>query len=98
MKESIRQRLEKLSDRFEEVGRLLATADIAGGSAQFRDLSVEYARLEPLAERLRHYQELERDLGAAREMLADPDAAMRSLGAEEVERLQSELAVTESQL
>jgi peptide chain release factor 1 len=98
MKESIRQRLEKLSDRFEEVGRLLATADIAGGSPQFRDLSVEYARLEPLAERLRHYRELERDLAAAREMLTDPDAAMRSLGAEEVGRLQSELAATESLL
>ena len=98
MKESIRQRLEKLSDRFEEVGRLLATADIAGGSPQFRDLSVEYARLEPLAERLNHYRELERDLAAAREMLADPDAGMRSLGAEEVERLQSGLAATESQL
>jgi peptide chain release factor 1 len=98
MKESIRQRLEKLSDRFEEVGRLLATTEIAGGSPQFRDLSVEYSRLEPLAERLRHYRELERDLAAAREMLADPDAGMRSLGAEEVERLQTGLTATESQL
>src|SRR6185312_13469138 len=98
MKESIRQRLEKLSDRFEEVGRLLATADIAGGSPQFRDLSVEYARLEPLAQRLGHYRELERDLAAAREMLADPDAAMRSLGAEEVERLHSGLTATEEEL
>ena len=98
MKESIRQRLEKLSDRFEEVGRLLATADIAGGSPQFRDLSVEYARLEPLAERLRHYHELERDLVAAREMLADTDPAMRALGAEEVGRLQSSLAASESEL
>src|SRR5487761_1045080 len=98
MKESIRQRLEKLADRFEEIGRLLATAEIAGGSPQFRDLSVEYARLEPLAQRLRRYHELERDLAAAREMLTDPDPGMRALGAEEVERLQSGLAVTESQL
>jgi peptide chain release factor 1 len=98
MKASIRQRLEKLSDRFEEVGRLLATTDIAGGSPQFRELSVEYARLEPLAQRLRHYRELERDLVAARELLTDADPAMRSLGAEEVERLQSSLTATESQL
>jgi peptide chain release factor 1 len=98
VKESIRQRLEKLSDRFEEVGRLLATNDIAGGSPQFRDLSVEYARLEPLAERLRHYHELERDLAGAREMIADADPAMRALGAEEVGRLQSSLDATESEL
>jgi len=98
MKESIRQRLEKLADRFEEVGRLLATANIAGGSPQFRDLSVEYARLEPLAAQLGRYRELERDLEAARELLADADPAMRSLGTEEVERLQASLAVSESEL
>jgi peptide chain release factor 1 len=98
VKESIRQRLEKLSDRFEEVGRLLATNEIAGGSPQFRDLSVEYSRLQPLAERLRHYHELERDLAAARELIADADPAMRALGAEEVGRLQSSLDATESEL
>jgi len=33
MKESIRQRLQKLSDRFEEVGRLLATTRWRGCAA-----------------------------------------------------------------
>ena len=98
MKESIRKRLEKMSDRFEEVGRLLATAEVSGGSQQFRDLSVEYARLQPLAQRYRSYHELERDLAAAREMLADPDAGMRSLGSEEVARVQGEIESAEAQL
>ena len=49
MKDSIRQRLEKMSDRFEEVGRALAAPEAVGGSQQFRELSMEYARLEPLA-------------------------------------------------
>src|SRR5205807_2317700 len=44
MKDSIRQRLQKLAERFEEVGRLLATDEVAGGSSQFRELSVVYAR------------------------------------------------------
>ena len=70
-----------MSDRFEEVGRLLATTDIAGSSQQFRDLSVEYARLQPLAERFRGYHGLEGDLTAAQEMLADPDAEMRRVAA-----------------
>jgi peptide chain release factor 1 len=87
MKDSIRQRLEKMSDRFEEVGRLLAAADIAGGSQQFRDLSMEYARLQPLAASFRGYHDLERDLAAAQEMLADSDPDMRTLGAEEVTRV-----------
>jgi peptide chain release factor 1 len=98
MKESIRQRLDRLSDRFEEVGRMLATADLAGGSPQFRDLSVEYARLQPLAAGLAQYRSLERDLAAAREMLRDADPGMRALGAEEIARVQFELERAEAKL
>jgi peptide chain release factor 1 len=98
MKESIRQRLQKLSDRFEEVGRLLATNEVAGGSQQFRELSMEYARLQPLAERFGRYHGLERDLAAARDLQADPDAGMRTLGEEEVGQVQRELQAAESEL
>ena len=98
MKESIRQRLEKLADRFEEVGRLLTSAEIAGGSSQFRDLSVEYARLQPLAERVRRYHGLERELIAARELQGDADAGMRTLGNEEVVRLEQRLEAQEQEL
>jgi len=98
MKESIRQRLQKLSDRFEEVGRLLATDEVAGGSQQFRELSMEYARLQPLAERFGRYHGLERDLAAARDLQADPDAGVRTLGEEEVGHVQRELEAAESEL
>ncbi|TLY89187.1 MAG: peptide chain release factor 1 [Gammaproteobacteria bacterium] len=98
MKDSIRQRLQKLSDRFEEVGRVLATDEVAGGSQQFRELSMEYARLQPLAERFGRYHGLERDLAAARDLRADPDAGIRTLGEEEVGRVQRELEAAESEL
>jgi peptide chain release factor 1 len=98
MKESIRQRLQKMSDRFEEVGRLLASDEVSGGSPRFRDLSVEYARLQPLAERLAHYHELERELTAARELSDDADAGMRELGHEEVARLEHALGGEEEEL
>ena len=98
MKDSIRQRLEKLYDRFEEVGRLLASPDLDGSSTQFRELSVEYARLQPLAEQLGVYHALERDLAAAREMLADADPGMRALGAEEQSRVVAAMAAAESGL
>ena len=98
MKETIRQRLEKLSDRFEEVGRLLATDEVAGGSSQFRDLSVEYARLAPLAERYRAYRGLEHDLTAAADMEADADPGMRALGAEEAARVRGQIGAAEEEL
>jgi len=98
MKDSIRLRLEKMTDRFEEVGRLLATSDVAGSSQQFRDLSMEYARLEPLAVAFRGYHGLERDLAAAKEMLHDSDPDMRNLGAEEVGRVGREMESSEADL
>ncbi len=98
MKESIRHRLQKLSDRFEEVGRLLNSDEVTGGSQQFRELSMEYARLQPLAERFGSYHGLERDLAAARDLLADDDASMRALGEEEVARLQRKIAAEQEEL
>jgi peptide chain release factor 1 len=98
MKDSIRQRLQRLADRYEEVGRLLASAEVAGASRQFRELSVEYARLQPLAEHLQRYQGLERDLEAARELQADADAGLRALGSEELTLLTRELESEELEL
>jgi peptide chain release factor 1 len=91
MKDSIRQRLDRSLDRTEEVGRLLADPDTAGHTREFRDLSMEYARLEPLAERYRQYLALERELAAARELAVDADAGLRELGVEEVRRLEAAL-------
>ena len=59
---------------------------------------MEYARLQPLAERFRGYHSLERDLASAQEMLADPDAGMRSLGAEELTRVKGEIEASEADL
>jgi peptide chain release factor 1 len=92
MKESIQQRLQKLAERFEEVGHLLGSPEVAGSSQQFRDLSVEYARLQPLAERFARYRGLEEELAASRDLQNDSDAGMRALGDEEVTRLQQALS------
>jgi peptide chain release factor 1 len=98
MKDSIRLRLERMTDRFEEVGRLLAAPEIAGGSQQFRDLSMEYSRLQALAERFEAFRALEADLVAARELSADADPGMRSLGEEEMTRVETRLAGEEGEL
>jgi peptide chain release factor 1 len=98
MKDSIRQRLERMTERFEEVGRMLAAPEMAGGSQQFRDLSMEYSRLQPLAERFGAFRSLEAELAAAQELTKDADAGMRSLGEEEGQRVQSQIAAEEVEL
>ncbi|HEY2808133.1 MAG TPA: peptide chain release factor 1 [Steroidobacteraceae bacterium] len=92
MKESIQQRLQKLAERFEEVGHLLGSPEVPGGSQQFRDLSVEYARLQPLADRFARYRGLEEELTASRDLQQDSDAGMRALGDEDVTRLEQALS------
>jgi peptide chain release factor 1 len=92
MKASIRQKLEKTADRFEEIGRLLADPSIAGGSQRFRELSMEYARLEPVAAGFGEYVALESQHAAADELARDADPGMREMGFEEAQRLTGLLA------
>ncbi|NBU25240.1 MAG: peptide chain release factor 1 [Gammaproteobacteria bacterium] len=98
MKESIRRRLERQVEHWEELGRALADPSMDGGSARFRETSMEYARLTPLAERWRGYRALETERETAGALALDQDPAMRTLGEEETRRLDGTLAAEESAL
>jgi len=87
MKESIRDKLESVRDRFEELSGLLADPDVITDQARFRDLSKEYARVEPVVELFREYETLAGDIDAAEEMSADADDDVRQMGEEELARL-----------
>jgi peptide chain release factor 1 len=73
MKDSIRRKLEKLDERYEEIGRLLSEPDVIGRQNQFRDLSMEYARLGPVVDRYRGFLALEGDLATARELAMEDE-------------------------
>jgi peptide chain release factor 1 len=98
MKESIRRKLEKLDERFEEISRLLSDPGVIGRQDQFRELSMEYSRLGPLVDRYRRFAALEGDVGTANELKLDQDPATRALGEEELERLEPRLATEELEL
>jgi peptide chain release factor 1 len=98
VKESIRRKLEKLTDRFDEVGHLLADPGVIAKQNQFRDLSMEYSRLNPLADRYRRFVQMEKDIASAREMAADVDADTRQLGEEELVALAPRLEIEEMEL
>src|SRR5689334_21402649 len=98
VKDTIRTRLEKMVDRYEEIGRSLADPAVIGRQREFRDLSVEYARLTPVAEKFAAFRALERERAAAHEMRDEPDPGMREMGREEIARLDPELERTEEAL
>ena len=98
MKPSIRQKLEKAEQRFEELGHLLADPGIIGNSQQFRDLSVEYARLQPTAASFADYRRLEQELASAQDMLSDVDSDIRALGQEELAAVRQRLDQRDAEL
>ena len=53
MKDSIKRKLQGLIERHEEITALLGEADVISDQNKFRDLSKEYAQLEPLVEHLK---------------------------------------------
>jgi peptide chain release factor 1 len=84
MKDSIRRKLERLDERFEEISRLLSDAGVISKQNQFRELSMEYSRLGDLVERYRRFLSLEGDAATAKELAADKDPATRAMGEEEL--------------
>ena len=87
MKESIRLKLESVRDRFEEIAGLLSDPDIISDQNRFRDLSKEYARVEPVVKSFAAYERVLADIAAAQEMANDPDPSIREMGQEELEGL-----------
>jgi peptide chain release factor 1 len=88
MKESIRHKLESVRDRFEELAGLLADPEVIGNQNQFRDLSKEYSRVEPIVRLFSDYESIDADIAAAEEMAADTDEDVRQMGEEELAALQ----------
>jgi peptide chain release factor 1 len=98
MKDSIRRKLEKLDERFEEISRLLSDSGVIGRQNQFRELSMEYSRLGPLVERYRRFIAIERDLSVARELASDEDASTKAMGEDEIVDLAPRIAAEEVEL
>lgn len=75
MRPSLRTKLQEISERLEEISALLADPGTQADQNRFRELSKEYAQIEPLANCYREYSSTEQGLAAAQEMLEDPEMA-----------------------
>lgn len=98
MKDSIRQKLEHLHQRFEEITALLAEAETQEDPNRFRALSREYAQLNPVVTAFRNF------LGALEEKLFalslknDPDPEVRGMAQDEIEGAEQRIEDLEQQL
>lgn len=101
MKQSLRERLDQMVDRYEEVTHLLSDPDIISDNKQFRELSVEHSDLADITALWQRYQQAETDQSDAADMLADTtDADMKAMlqdemdsAAADIERMTEQLNV-----
>jgi peptide chain release factor 1 len=83
VKTSIRSKLENLSERLQELSALLSDSEIISNQNKFRDLSKEYAHLEPIVKAFARFTQAEEDLETAKEMQKDSDLDVREMAQDE---------------
>jgi len=98
VKASIRSKLDTLAERLEEINALLADADTVQDTNKFRDLSKEYAQLNPIINCFNSYKQALDDLSTAELMLEDDDADMREMAGEEIKAAKQQRDDLEAEL
>ena len=98
MKDSVRSRLETVAARHEEVAMLMSQPDVISDQGRFRDLSREYAQLEPVVETYRRWKSASEAAEQAEEMSRDSDPEMRALAQQELEEAEERREALDTEL
>jgi peptide chain release factor 1 len=96
MKQSIRDKLESLAGRLDELDRALSSAEATRDMNEFRRMTRERAELAPVVALYGQWRRAEADMESAREMLADPE--MKALAEEEMLEAKERLPALEVEL
>jgi peptide chain release factor 1 len=98
MKASILAKLDTLTERYEEVGALMSDPDIIGDQNTFRELSKEYAELEPVVKSYSEFQSVVSNIEEAKALAKDADPDMRAMAQDEIKEGEKQLALLELEL
>ena len=96
MKQSIRDKLESLVGRLDELDRILASGEATRDMDQYRKMTREHAELGPVVALYKDWQQTEANLQSAQEMMNDPE--MKELAEEEVKAAKERLPEIEIEL
>lgn len=98
MKSSIIEKLERLTERYEELSGLLSDAEVIRDQARFRAYSKEYSDLEIIVQTFQAYKKTLEDIEYFENMLKDPDLEMRMMAEEEIKIVKHQSEAFESEL
>ncbi|CDZ76951.1 Peptide chain release factor 1 [Legionella massiliensis] len=98
MKKSLETKLEQMLERFQEVGRLLSEASIIADQNKFKNLSKEYAQLEPVANCYNSYIQARENLASLQELIEGDDKDLAAMAADEIDSAKAEVEELDEQL
>jgi peptide chain release factor 1 len=98
VKPSIHQKLDHLSQRFEEITALLAEPETQNDQDRFRTLSKEYAQLNPVVTAFRGYLGTLDAIEFARSLANDTDADVRVMARDELDEAEAKREQLEQDL
>ncbi len=96
MKPSMIRKLATLSERLDEIDRLMSSEGITNDMDNYRKLTREHAEITPIVEQYREFERAEADIKEAQNMLSDPD--MKEFAQEEIEAGKTKLENVEKTL
>ena len=92
LKESLIRKLRTLGHRYIELGGLLSDPAIISDQDRYRELSREYAQLEPVIESYKEYQTVKTALEETQEMLSsEKDSELKSMIQSELQELNQKI-------
>jgi peptide chain release factor 1 len=96
MKDSLRQRFERLAMRLAELDATLADPNVTNDMNRYRQLAREQAEASEVVQLYREYQQRESDLAGAKGLLADPD--MADMARDEIASAEADIAQLDARL
>jgi peptide chain release factor 1 len=96
MKPSMIRKLATLSERLDELNRLMSSEGITDNMDNYRKITQEHAEITPIVEQFHAFQQSESDIAEAQKMLSDPE--MKEFAQDEIEAGKAKLEEVEANL
>ena len=96
MKPSMLRKLATLSERLDELNRLMSSEGVTDNMDNYRKITQEHAEITPIVEQYHVYEQSQSDIAEAQKMLSDPE--MKEFAQEEIEAGKAKLDGVEANL
>lgn len=98
MKPSVETKLQTMTARYNELRELLSDPKVTDDLNRYRDLSKEYAQLDPIIKEYERHQALLAELAEASLLLEEDDEEMAQLAKNEIKQINEDLLALEDAL